>query len=409
VNASRKLPDDWHEFDLGELLSFSNGINADKSAYGWGVPFVNVLEVITHESLSAADIPGRVSLPSKVLSRYRVKRGDLLFNRTSETQEELGLAAVYEDDAPVVFGGFVFRGRPTTSSMATDYSKYALRSEPVRQQITARGQGAIRANIGQRDLKSVRVRLPGLPEQHAIAAALDDACTLVHYLERMITKKQAIKQGMMRRILALPPSDGAHRAALGALAEFLSGGTPDRSNAEYWFGNIPWISATTLKNVEVSTSDQMVTERAVRAGSRMSPVGATLVLVRGSALHSEIRASLVTKPVCFNQDVKSLVPSKQIEPKFLTYSILANAPRLLGLVTSAGNTAGVLDTKVLKAFEIWLPDLDTQRRVVQVFDDIHDEISLLTTRLAKARDIKTGMMQQLPTGRMRLPVAEVAS
>ena len=65
MNASRKLPDDWHEFDLGELLSFSNGINADKSAYGRGVPFVNVLEVITHESLSAADIPGRVSLPQQ--------------------------------------------------------------------------------------------------------------------------------------------------------------------------------------------------------------------------------------------------------------------------------------------------------------------------------------------------------
>jgi type I restriction enzyme, S subunit len=409
VNPAHHPPDDWQEFDLGDLLSFSNGINADKSAYGQGVPFANVLEVITHESLSADEIPGRVSLPSKVLSRYRVKRGDVLFNRTSETQEELGLTSVYMDESPIVFGGFVFRGRPTTSSMLVDYSKYALRSQPVRQQITARGQGAIRANIGQRDLKSVRVRLPELPEQHAIAAALDDASLLIHYLERIIAKKLAIKQGMMQRIFALPSSDGAQRTALGALAEFLSGGTPDRSNAEYWSGNIPWISATTLKNVEVSTSDQTVTERAVRAGSRMSPVGATLMLVRGSALHSEIRASLVTKPVCFNQDVKSLVPSKRIEPKFLTYSILANAPRLLRLVTSAGNTAGVLDTKVLKGFEIWLPDLNTQRWVVHVFDDVHGEISCLAARLAKAHDIKTGMMQQLPTGRTRLSLAEVAS
>lgn len=86
---------DWHEYQLGDLITFSNGINADKSAYGRGVPFINVLEVITNEWLRAKDIPGRVTLPNKVFARYRVRRGDILFNRTSETQDEVGLASVY--------------------------------------------------------------------------------------------------------------------------------------------------------------------------------------------------------------------------------------------------------------------------------------------------------------------------
>jgi type I restriction enzyme S subunit len=118
---------------------------------------------------------------------------------------------------------------------------------------------------------------------------------------------------------------------------------------------------------------------------------------------------LVAAPVCFNQDVKALVPSARLEPKFLTYSIHANASRLLRLVTSAGNTAGVLDTKVLKAFDIWAPDRDTQRQVISVFDDITSELEVLTARLDKAKAIKQGMMQQLLTGRTRLPVQEVAA
>src|SRR5207248_6132740 len=107
----------------------------------------------------------------------------------------------------------------------------------------------------------------------------------------------------------------------------------------------------------------------------------------------EIRASLVTSPVCFNQDVKALVPTTKLLPKFLTYSIHANASRLLRLVTSAGNTAGVLDTRGLKSFEIWLPDRDTQQRIVDVFDVVTGELNVLTTKLAKARAMKQAMMQ----------------
>ena len=77
-------------------------------------------------------------------------------------------------------------------------------------------------------------------------------------------------------------------------------------------------------------------------------------------------------------------------------------------MTSAGNTAGVLDTKVLKAFEIWLPDRDTQRQVVSVFDAVVCELDALAARLDKAKAIKRGMMQQLLTGRAELPVEEAA-
>lgn len=133
---------------------------------------------------------------------------------------------------------------------------------------------------------------------------------------------------------------------LGKITRWLSGGTPSRSIAEYWVGDIPWISAFTLKNIEVSESDQCVTAEAVASGSKMAPVDSTLLLVRGSALHNEVRAGIVRKPVCFNQDVKALIPVKTVYPKYLTYSVLGREGDLLKLVSSAGNTAGVLDTKL---------------------------------------------------------------
>lgn len=195
----------------------------------------------------------------------------------------------------------------------------------------------------------------------------------------------------------------AGQVELGSVTKWLSGGTPNRAVDHYWSGDIPWISASTLKDAEVSSSDQCVTKEAVSLGSKMAPVNSTLLLVRGSALHNEIRAGLVVKPVCFNQDVKALIPSANVYPKFLTYSILGRQTQLLDLVSSAGNTAGVLDTKLVQAFKIWLPDVNEQRAIVTALSDVDALIAGLEKLITKKRDLKQAAMQKLLTGQTRLP------
>jgi type I restriction enzyme S subunit len=411
---SSVLPTGWREFQLGDLFKFSNGINANKSFYGSGTPFINVLEVIENESLREADISGLVTLSSKAQARYEVRRGDVLFNRTSETQDEVGLASVYLGNASVVFGGFVFRGRPVASNLCADYAKYALRASAVRRQITASGQGGIRANVGQRDLKSVTVMLPDIPEQQVISGALDDISSHIKTLESLIAKKQAIKQAMLQQLLMGKASFGGalgsgDEIALGAITTWLSGGTPDRNNPDFWGGTIPWISAATLKRTFVRNSDQHLTEAGLRAGSKIAPTGSTLVLVRGMALHRETRIGMATRPVSFNQDVKALIPKPGILPEYLVYALQARNSQMRDLVSSAGSGTGVLDTQLLQRLQIWVPDESVQRTIVTAVNEIDREVENFFRVIAKARAIKQGMSQELLTGRTRLCVQGVAS
>ncbi len=192
----------WDQRPFVTLFDFRNGVNAEKSAYGVGVRFINVLEVITRSHLQADHVPGRIALSRIQQDAYRVRRGDLLFNRTSETQEEVGLAAVYEDDEDVVFGGFVIRARPKPDAdLDPCFCGYALRAPAVRQQLTARGQGAIRANIGQSDLGKVMMSRPSLHEQRAIATVLSDMDAELAALEARRDKTRLLKQGMMQELL----------------------------------------------------------------------------------------------------------------------------------------------------------------------------------------------------------------
>jgi type I restriction enzyme, S subunit len=405
VNTNNRVPTDWREFSLGDLLNFSNGINADKSAYGHGVPFANVLEVITHEALSAADIPGLVRLPKQVLSRFRVRRGDLLFNRTSETQDEVGLSSVYLDEAPIVFGGFVFRGRPTSVDMDVDFSKYVLRSQAVRQQIVARGQGGIRANIGQRDLKSVRVQLPEHAEQRAIAAVLDDASCLIRRLEQTIAKKQAIKQGMMQHLLT-------GKTRLPGFTEPWSEGTFEQlavpSKERAMPRNIPPTTPLVeLEQIEGGSG------RLIGKSQASDAISLKAVFRPCDVLFGKLRAYLRkfwyadVAGLC-TTEIWVLRPRVGVDGRFVRFIVETDS-----FIEAASGAHGThmprSDWGTVRSLPVRIPSHDEQTAISSTLADLDTEIGLLYVRLAKAREVKQGMMQELLTGRTRLPITEGAA
>ena len=211
-----------------------------------------------------------------------------------------------------------------------------------------------------------------------------------------------VKPGYKKTEVGVIPEDW-EPSTIGENSKWMSGGTPRRNNTEFWSGTIPWISGSTLKHSEISTSDQFLTIEAVSVGSKMAPVDSTLLLVRGSALHNEIRAGLVVLPVAFNQDVKALVPDLTVTPKFLTYYILAKSDELLKLVSSAGNSAGVLDTELVQHFTFLKPPIHEQRAIATALSDVDALLTKLDQLITKKRDIKQAAMQQLLTGQTRLP------
>lgn len=408
------IPEDWDVVPLSELLEFKNGLNKSKQFFGYGTPIVNYMDVFSRSGLQAKDIAGCVDVSQRELAAYEVRKGDVFFTRTSETIGEIGIASVMLDEPEkTVFSGFVLRARPYDESLDNTFKAYCFTSSYFRQQITSRASYTTRALTNGRSLSAVLLARPPIPEQRAIAAALSDVDALLNGLDRLITKKRDIKQATMQQLLTgqtrLPGFEERWKTkTLDEVVTFLSGGTPSKNNENYWNGDIPWISATSLRTFFIWRSDSNVTNEAVAAGSKMAPVGSTLLLVRGSALHNEILAGLVTKPVCFNQDVKALVPSNDLFPKFLTTLLLGMAKELLKLVSSAGNTAGVLDTKLLKAFKIPLPSVQEQTAIAEVLSDLDAEITALEARRDKTRALKQGMMQELLTGRTRLvPPASV--
>ncbi len=171
---------------------------------------------------------------------------------------------------------------------------------------------------------------------------------------------------------------------LGDLAQWLSGGTPNTAESSYWGGDIPWISAASLREFFIASSDRNVTTEGAANGTRLVPPGTTIFIVRGMSLMSEFRIGITTREVAFGQDCKALIPGQGIDPTFLVYAIKAQTSKILELVDAAGHGTGRLQTDRIANLLIPIPcSTREQQRTTAALKALDDKIAL-NDRIAMA-------------------------
>lgn len=188
---------------LGAMLDFKNGINADKSQYGQGIKFINVLDIINKDPIYYDSIIGYVDITDQEFQKSNVQYGDVLFQRSSEVREEAGQSNIYLDKTRnATFGGFVIRGRPKVEFNPI-YFNYLLKTDAVRKEITDRSGGSTRFNIGQDSLSQIPVVVCVSPaEQEKIASFLGEVDTRLSQLRRKHELLQTYKRGVMQKLFS---------------------------------------------------------------------------------------------------------------------------------------------------------------------------------------------------------------
>jgi type I restriction enzyme S subunit len=196
------IPDDWIAKKLGDIGKFKNGINKAKEEFGFGYPFVNLLDIFGGASLSNKSSFGLVNSTQQERSEYDLKKGDVLFVRSSVKPEGVGLTSVITEDLKdSVYSGFLIRFRDF-DLLNLGYKEYCFYEEGFRKRLIDNSTVSANTNINQDALKSLVVAFPStIEEQKAIAQALSDVDAAIAELDRLITKKRNIKQGAMQQLL----------------------------------------------------------------------------------------------------------------------------------------------------------------------------------------------------------------
>jgi type I restriction enzyme S subunit len=268
-------------------------------------------------------------------------------------------------------------------------------------------------NGGQ--LRSIPLLVPNdLAEQRRIARFLADADEMIATLERLIAKKQAIKQGMMQQLLTgrarLPGFTTEWRdARLGSLGMFLKGRGIKRDDVRS-------TGVACIRYGEIYTAFGDYTDEA-RSFVTPDVASTALPIRRGDVLFAgsgetkvEIGMSLAytgKRDAVAGGDI-IVLRGTGFDPVFL--ASLLNSPEVSAQKARKGQGDAVvhISSHALADVELKLPGFEEQGAIATVIKDADAEISALAGRLAKTRAIKQGMMQQLLTGRTRLPVEDAA-
>ncbi len=195
------IPKDWNYKLLGEIGQFKNGINKLEDEFGYGFPFVNLMDVFGKSSIKTNENLNLVNSNESERKLYNLKKGDVLFIRSSVKPSGVGLTCVIEEDLPeTVFSGFIIRFREK-DLLTTDYKKYCFYSESFRSKLISNSTVSANTNINQESLTKLLIAYPNKTEQTAIANVLSDTDDLISNLEKLIAKKRNIKLGAMQELL----------------------------------------------------------------------------------------------------------------------------------------------------------------------------------------------------------------
>lgn len=349
---------EWEEHGLSEYLDFKNGLNPDSKRFGKGIKFISVMDILNNPVITYDCIRASVQATDAEMSSFSVENGDILFQRSSETLEDVGRANVYIDDKVAVFGGFVIRGKKKANYNPL-FFRYLLSSPYARKRIIPMGAGAQHFNIGQEGLSKVLLNFPSIEEQTKIAS-------LLHLLDERIATQSKLIEDLKKLKSAIIDyainSLDTNFAKFGSLYEMAGeGGTPTTSNASFYDnGNIPFIKIDDLKQKYLTENKDFITELGLQKSSAWLVPTHSILFSNGATI-GEI--SITTYPVCTKQGILGIVPMQNIDVEFLYYFMSSS---YFKKAVSRIVTEGTMKTAYLKDINNILCPIPTKEKQQEI-------------------------------------------
>lgn len=225
-------------------------------------------------------------------------------------------------------------------------------------------------------------------------------------LERIAEEKaQLIKDKKIKKQKPLPPiSDdekpfelpvGWECCRFGLLGYDLGGGTPTKSNSDYWNGNIPWVSPKDMKVDKIASAQDSITELAVEKSTvKLIPVGSLLMVVRGMILAHSFPVAITEVPVVINQDMKALVFS-EVDSDFMLLMLKGIKSDVVNMVERSSHGTCKLVSDTLWRKVVAIPPLEEQKRIVAKVDQLMTLCDQLKDRLTTAQQTQNHLADAL--------------
>jgi type I restriction enzyme S subunit len=401
-----EIPDGWRVFLLGELGPFSKGKGILKEqVISEGLPCIRYGEIYTTHDFIVRKFKSFISDDVAIESK-EIKNGDILFAGSGETVEEIGKAVAYIGNEKAYAGGDVIILSTKKNDVNPECLSYALETDFVKRQKRVLGQGNSVVHIYSSDLAKIKIPLPPLPEQRAIARVLSAWDEAIHKTEKLITQKELRKKWLMQNLLTgkmrLKGFENT-KWKIQPLENFIKAIVREVPKP-----NVPYLGiglrshgkGTFLKHDEQPEKNSMDKFYVVRPNDLI--VNITFAWEQAIAI---VRPEDDGALASHRFPTYTFIEDKG-HPDFFRFYILQPRMKFMLQMISPGGAGRnrVMSKSDFIKLEFLLPEYKEQTAIAQVLQTADKEINLLKTKAEKLREQKKGLMQVLLTGKTRLKI-----
>lgn len=399
------IPEDWEVKKFVEVThAITCGVAATPRYVNEveGKPFLSASNVQNGKVIGEPIRYIPVALYNQITKHNKPEKGDILYTRVGAGIGEAGVVEVDFDFAIYVSLTLIKPKRAINcyflkSLLNSDYYKFLAKRDQF-------AGGGVQ-NLNVQVVREFLIPIPKYNEQTAIANTLSDADALISSLEKLITKKRSIKQGTIQKLLK--PKEEWVMKKMSQLGKPY-GGLSGKAKADFGNGNSLYIPFMNIMKNPVIDKDFMghvrignseVQNRVIKGdlffnGSSETPeeVGMCSIIVDNIP-------NLYLNSFCFGF---RLHDDLEVDGLYLSYFFRSEFGRKVFFSLAQGATRYNLSKLNFMKVVIKLPAFEEQNRIATILSDMDAEISALEAKLAKYKQIKQGMMQNLLTGKIRL-------
>jgi type I restriction enzyme S subunit len=330
----------------------------------------------------------RTGVPSDVDgTKLRVYAGDVIFGRRRAYQRK---AAVATFDGICSAHALVLRAK--SEVIDPRLFPFFLHSDAFMHRAVDISVGGLSPTINWGNLKLEKFMLPPLDQQARLAELLWAADEVGGKYLFQLEQIYKVKAALLEQIYESP---GKESIPLLNVGRWLSGGTPNRANASFWNGDIPWASPKDMKVDWLGTTQETVTAAGAKAGSALLPVDTILMVVRGMILAHTFPVALTTAPMSFNQDMKALIVSENYNPRFVFYFLKHMADYVLANTAESTHGTKRVTTETITQLLLPIYDKEEEAKLLNKVTALENTVIHLKGQIAQNDKLKNYVINSI--------------
>ena len=278
-----------------------------------------------------------------------------------------------------------------------------------RKDYTQYNTGMAMPKLNKKVCKSIPVECPSYEEQKKIGAYLDYLDHLITLHQRKCEDTKKLKKYMLQKMFPQNGSkvpeirfkgftdDWEQRKLGDVLADMYNGQTPSRNKAEFWNGEISWLSSGELNRGTVNSSLEKITEAGQKSANlRIVPKGTFIMAITGlEAAGTRGNCALLGLNTTLNQSCMALFPKKGILDSRFLFQWYRKVGEEYGINYTQGTKQQSYNAELIKILPITLPNVDEQIKISLYLENLDNLITLHQNKCDELKKIKKYMLQNM--------------